>query len=211
MCRRIFDVNDAGCTRRLLLAGWLAVAACLAVGCEPPKLSPSATGSTSATPAPSDASSVPAPPSDAIADAATGRELPPEAPPAADLAPPVVEDAAPAEQAPAEQVAAEQAPAEQAPADSLAMGPALFEQHGCQRCHRLDDAGGPGPGGPRGRGPRGPSLAHVGANPEHTADWIAEHIRDPKAHNPRSRMPAFGDKMSEEELRQLAEYLATLQ
>jgi mono/diheme cytochrome c family protein len=81
--------------------------------------------------------------------------------------------------------------------------------------------GGPPPGGPEGRGgpppgrgfggpPRGPNLAHVGANPEHTAEWIADHIRDPKSHNPRSRMPAFADKMSDDEIQQAASYLATL-
>lgn len=117
--------------------------------------------------------------------------------------------------------------------DEFAAARSLFDSHGCNRCHGLDAnseggfAGGPppegpppgpppggfGPGGP-GRGPggppRGPNLAHVGENPEHTQVWIADHIRDPKSHNPRSRMPGFADKMTNEEIDQLAEFLATL-
>lgn len=132
------------------------------------------------------------------------------------------------------------APAEVAPppvaeatsGETFAAARALFDSQGCNRCHSVDAnaqggfAGGPppdgppgpppggfGPGGP-GRGPggppRGPNLAHVGGNAEHTQAWIADHIRDPKSHNPRSRMPGFADKMSAEEIDQLAEFLASL-
>jgi cytochrome c553 len=42
-----------------------------------------------------------------------------------------------------------------------------------------------------------------------TADWLADYIRDPKSRRPDARlMPAFGDKMSADEIRSLAEWLA---
>jgi mono/diheme cytochrome c family protein len=111
----------------------------------------------------------------------------------------------------------------------FAAGKKLFVANNCFRCHAINGvrgpAGGggppgPGPGGPpkgegppgRGMrgGPRGPDLGKVGADPEHTVAWITEHIRDAKAHKPDSRMPAFEGKISDEELRALAEYLASL-
>jgi cbb3-type cytochrome oxidase cytochrome c subunit len=61
------------------------------------------------------------------------------------------------------------------------------------------------PGGPRGRGP---DLSKVGA--QHPRDWIADHIRDPKSHKPESRMPPFADKLSQEDLGAVADYLASL-
>ena len=57
----------------------------------------------------------------------------------------------------------------------------------------------------------GPNLSKVAADPEHTAEWIAAHIRDPKSHRPQSRMPAYGpDKLSDADLQTLVAYLATL-
>jgi cbb3-type cytochrome oxidase cytochrome c subunit len=56
---------------------------------------------------------------------------------------------------------------------------------------------------------RGPDLTAVGAEPEHTADWLAAHVRDPKAHKPDSRRPAFGpEKIPDADLQALAAYLA---
>ena len=57
---------------------------------------------------------------------------------------------------------------------------------------------------------KGPDLSHVGADAKHTTAWLIEHIRNPKAHKPDSRMPAFEGKISEEDLKELAEYLASL-
>jgi cytochrome c1 len=73
-------------------------------------------------------------------------------------------------------------------------------------------AGGPGPGGPGGRMgmTRGPDLGKVGKEPGHTADWFAEHIRNPKAHKSDSKMPPFDGKIKGDELRALSEYLASL-
>jgi len=104
---------------------------------------------------------------------------------------------------------------------------------GCMRCHKVNGAGvggpqmggppgggpggppgpgGPGPGGPGGPGGgRGPDLGKVGSDPEHTVDWFIKYVRDPKSFKPNSRMPAQPEaKISDADLRLVAEYLASL-
>ncbi len=67
---------------------------------------------------------------------------------------------------------------------------------------------GPGPGGP-GRG--APDLGKVADDAEHTVEWLSEFIRDPKSKNPDARMPPFpAEKINDEALQSLAEYLASL-
>jgi len=79
-------------------------------------------------------------------------------------------------------------------------GESLFAANGCGRCHALNG----NPGG------RAPDLSHTGAEPTHTAQWIAEQIKDPKSHNPGSRMPAYQGKMSDQDIQTLSQYLASL-
>jgi len=55
-----------------------------------------------------------------------------------------------------------------------------------------------------------PDLARVGADPAHTVNWIMEYVRDPKAQKADAKMPPFEGKIKEEDLRSLAEYLASL-
>jgi mono/diheme cytochrome c family protein len=74
-----------------------------------------------------------------------------------------------------------------------AKGEALLASNGCNRCHG---------------GGRAPDLAHAGADPAHTAEWIAAHIKDPKTHNPGSRMPGYAGRMSDPDIQTLAAYLA---
>jgi mono/diheme cytochrome c family protein len=76
----------------------------------------------------------------------------------------------------------------------------------------LGKGGPPMPGkGPMGRGMgRGPNLAKVAADPKHTREWIVEHIKDPTSHKPESRMPKFKDRLKEEEIQAVADYLASL-
>jgi mono/diheme cytochrome c family protein len=84
----------------------------------------------------------------------------------------------------------------------VASGPqGLYDQH-CAKCH---PSGGAAEGGLR-KGMKGPNLTKIGA--EHDADWIAEHIRNPRGHEPGSRMPQFEGKLKPEEIRSLAEFLA---
>jgi mono/diheme cytochrome c family protein len=79
-------------------------------------------------------------------------------------------------------------------------GKAVFDQH-CAKCHAVEGMGRKG---------KGPNLAHIGADPSHTPEWIAEHVRNPKSHQPSSKMPAFADKLTPDEIRTVAEYLSTL-
>jgi cbb3-type cytochrome oxidase cytochrome c subunit len=66
-------------------------------------------------------------------------------------------------------------------------------------------------GGPPGMGRmRGPDLATVGSDPEHTVEWLMEYVQNPKSKKPEARMPGFEGKISEPDLRALAEYLASL-
>ncbi len=83
----------------------------------------------------------------------------------------------------------------------------------CARCHTMDGSQQPigGFAGIAGRGAvRGPDLSKVGADPSHTTEWIVEQVKNPRRHNPQSRMPAFAGKIRDKELRELAEFLAGL-
>lgn len=93
-------------------------------------------------------------------------------------------------------------PPAKAPAVAIAPtdGKGLFAAH-CTKCHTVEETGRKG---------KGPNLAHVAAEPEHTAEWIAAHVRNPKAHEPSSKMPAFESKLTPEEVKSVADYLATL-
>ena len=89
-----------------------------------------------------------------------------------------------------------------APGDAaqLAAGRAAFDNNGCARCHSINGQG----------GRMGPDLTRVGGQPGHTPVWLAEHVKNPKTHNPGSRMPAFEGKISDTDLRALSAYLASL-
>jgi mono/diheme cytochrome c family protein len=80
----------------------------------------------------------------------------------------------------------------------------LYLQH-CAKCHARAGE----PGGPQRGGSKGPDLKHIGSAKGIDADWLTDYIRDPKSRRPDAKlMPAFGDKMSEAEIRSLAEWLA---
>lgn len=105
---------------------------------------------------------------------------------------------------------------------------------GCFRCHTVNAVRGPvpagggmgGPGGPGraggggmagggmggGRmGPKPPDLGKTGGDPAHTVDWFVEFIRNPKSVKSDARMPAFPEsKVNDDDLRAIAEYLASL-
>lgn len=85
-------------------------------------------------------------------------------------------------------------------ANLVAAGKAVFDANNCARCHSVA-----GQGNPRGR-----DLTHVGADPNHTVQWLIEHVKNPRTHNPNSRMPAFEGKISEQDLHALGAYLASL-
>jgi len=108
-----------------------------------------------------------------------------------------------------------------------AAGKKVMVSSGCFRCHAVDGAkpaggpggpptGGPGgpprggPGGPGRGGMGGPDLGKVGADPAHTTDWLSQYIQNPKSVKADSKMPTFEGKMSEDDLKALVEYLASL-
>lgn len=85
-------------------------------------------------------------------------------------------------------------------ANLIAAGKTVFDAQNCAKCHSIA-----GQGSPRGR-----DLTRVGADPNHTSQWLIEHVKNPRAHNPNSRMPAFEGKITEQDLNALAAYLASL-
>jgi mono/diheme cytochrome c family protein len=73
-------------------------------------------------------------------------------------------------------------------------GSVIFRREGCSGCHSF-----------RGRGGgAGPELTGVTAR--RTGRWIREEIRNPKSHNPNSRMPEFSH-LTEGEIKALIKYL----
>jgi mono/diheme cytochrome c family protein len=72
----------------------------------------------------------------------------------------------------------------------------LIEEHKCLECHMLKGKG----------GAVGPSLTNVGGRRDR--EYIYQQIKDPKSHNPRTAMPSFGDRLSEQDLDILTDFLA---
>jgi mono/diheme cytochrome c family protein len=67
----------------------------------------------------------------------------------------------------------------------------------CASCHMIDGEG----------GSAGPDLTHAGAARD--AKWLKEWIADPSLIDPAANMPPFGDRLTDEELTKLADYLAS--
>jgi cytochrome c oxidase subunit 2 len=78
-------------------------------------------------------------------------------------------------------------------------GAGLFASH-CAKCHATE----------AGARSKSPNLAGIGSKPDKNADWIATHIKNPQSQNPQSKMPAFADKLSDADVKSIAEYLTTL-
>jgi mono/diheme cytochrome c family protein len=58
-------------------------------------------------------------------------------------------------------------------------------------------------------GGKAPDLSHEGSDPTHTAGWIAEYAANPKSKNPSSKMPPMEGKISSDDLKKIAEYVAS--
>jgi mono/diheme cytochrome c family protein len=82
----------------------------------------------------------------------------------------------------------------------IAQGKGVYDANGCARCHTLGGSG----------GRMGPDLTHAGAEPTHTPQWLAEHVKNPRAQNHSSRMPAFEGRIRPSDLSALGVYLASL-
>ncbi len=85
-------------------------------------------------------------------------------------------------------------------AGDVAAGKTVYAANNCTNCHAI--------GGQGGR--MGPELPHTGAEAGHTPAWLAEHVKDPKAHNPGSRMPSYAGRIADKDLAALGAYLASL-
>ncbi|HEX8238083.1 MAG TPA: cytochrome c [Abditibacteriaceae bacterium] len=82
----------------------------------------------------------------------------------------------------------------------IAAGQSVFTSNGCGNCHAVSGQG----------GGRAPDLTRVGAEAEHTSEWIVAHVKNPKTHNPGSRMPSFEGKINDKDLLALGAYLSSL-
>jgi mono/diheme cytochrome c family protein len=88
--------------------------------------------------------------------------------------------------------------------EPAATGPkGLYDVH-CAKCHAQAGE----PGGPDRGSSKGTDLTHIGRQPNRTADYLADYIRDPASKNPDAKMPGFRGTLSDDEIRSLAEYLA---
>jgi ubiquinol-cytochrome c reductase cytochrome b subunit len=81
---------------------------------------------------------------------------------------------------------------------AVRVGAQLFQSLGCSGCHQVNGAG----------GSTGPDLSGEGLR-GHTRGWLIIQIRNPKAHDPRSIMPAFS-ALSDTDVNVLADYLLSL-
>jgi cytochrome c553 len=89
--------------------------------------------------------------------------------------------------------------------DPSVTDPEQLFQIQCARCHARTGE----PGGPEYGGSMGPPLAKIGAASGMSAEYIAEYIRDPKKKKSVSGvMPAFGEVLTDEQIRSIAAWLA---
>jgi mono/diheme cytochrome c family protein len=86
------------------------------------------------------------------------------------------------------------------PLASGGSGAQVFAAQNCGKCHATE-------AGKRGEGP---NLAGIAKKPDRTADWIVAHVKNPTTHKETSSMPAFEGKVTDSDLKALAEYLLTL-
>ena len=77
-------------------------------------------------------------------------------------------------------------------------GARLFWNNSCKECHTINGKG----------GSSGPNLTYVGG--KQSRDYIVQQIRDPQSHNPNTDMPSFRDKLTDQEIGDLADYLSGL-
>jgi mono/diheme cytochrome c family protein len=79
-------------------------------------------------------------------------------------------------------------------------GREVFVASGCMNCHAVGSQG----------GNKGPDLTHVGSRAGHSIEWLVLKVRNPRALNPTSGMPAFQGKINDRDLLALGGYLAGL-
>ena len=81
--------------------------------------------------------------------------------------------------------------------EPFAAGKKVFNASKCSNCHTVEASA----------RSKAPNLSAAGK--AHDAAWLAAHVKNPKAHEPMSKMPPF-DKLSDAELKAVGEFLASL-
>ncbi len=76
-------------------------------------------------------------------------------------------------------------------------GAKVFASNRCPECHMIKGKG----------GSAGPNLTTVGNR--RSREYIIQQIKNPKANNPNTNMPSFGN-LPEQDINALADYLARL-
>jgi len=84
----------------------------------------------------------------------------------------------------------------QTPPAPVERGQAAFKTNGCYGCHMIGKFG----------TPIGPDLSSVGR--KYSAEYLARWLRDPAAQRPSAHMPVL--ELTEDDIQELSEYLATL-
>ena len=82
--------------------------------------------------------------------------------------------------------------------ESNSRGAKIFRSQRCPECHTLNGKG----------GAVGPNLTNVGG--KRSREYIIQQIKEPRSHNPNTDMPSFRDKLTAQEISDLADYLSGL-
>ncbi len=77
-------------------------------------------------------------------------------------------------------------------------GAKIFRQSECIQCHTISGKG----------GAVGPNLTTVGSR--RSREWIVQQIKNPGSHRSDTAMPSFAGRMSDQDINDLADYLAGL-
>lgn len=85
-----------------------------------------------------------------------------------------------------------------ATAKATTPGQVVYQKHECAECHQVRGIG----------GTAGPDLTHIGSKIA-DVEWHIQHLKDPESVIPDSAMPSF-DHLTNDELKQISEYLVTL-
>ncbi len=88
--------------------------------------------------------------------------------------------------------------------DAVAGGPPVMYSKFCSQCHGQSGEGA------RLAGAQLPPLLGVGAKPRRTVDDIVALLKDPNAYGLKPPMTSFAGKLTEEQMREIAEWVVTL-